>query len=116
MICGMAGILDSARFRYFLSEELNLSNIQTMVLGGHGDTMVPLIDFTSIEVLKHLINKGLPPKQNRCNYSENQKWRREIVSLMKIAQLFSPACSAIEMLEAYLYDQKNPSLFCLFKW
>ncbi len=50
MITGMAGILDSARFRFFLSQELNISveSIQTMVLGGHGDTMVPLLDFTSV--------------------------------------------------------------------
>ena len=50
MITGMAGILDSARFRFFLSQELNISveNIQTMVLGGHGDSMVPLLDYTSV--------------------------------------------------------------------
>ena len=50
MITGMAGILDSARFRFFLSQKLNISveNIQTLVLGGHGDTMVPLLDYTSV--------------------------------------------------------------------
>ena len=50
MILGMAGILDSARFKFFLSELLNISvcNIDTMVLGGHGDTMVPLLDYTTI--------------------------------------------------------------------
>ena len=50
MITGMAGILDSTRFRFFLSQELNISveNIQTMVLGGHGDSMVPLLDYTSV--------------------------------------------------------------------
>ena len=50
MIVGMAGILDSARFKYYLSKEINVSTecIQTMVLGGHGDTMVPLLSYTSI--------------------------------------------------------------------
>ena len=113
MICGMAGILDSARFRYFLSEELNLSveNIQTMVLGGHGDTMVPLIDFTSIAgiPLQHLINKGFTSKTKiDAIIQRTRNGGGEIVSLMKNSSaFFSPACSAIEMLEAYLYDQKK---------
>ena len=113
MICGMAGILDSARFRYFLSQELNISveNIQTMVLGGHGDTMVPLLDFTSISgvPLQHLINMGFTSK-NRIDeiVQRTRNGGGEIVSLMKNSSaFFSPACSAIEMLEAYLHNQKK---------
>lgn len=113
MICGMAGILDSARFRYFLSQELNISmeNIQTMVLGGHGDTMVPLLDFTSISgiPLQDLIKKGYISKSSIDEIvKRTRNGGGEIVSLMKNSSaFFSPACSAIEMLEAYLYNQKK---------
>ena len=113
MICGMAGILDSARFRYFLSQELNISveNIQTMVLGGHGDTMVPLLDFTSISgvPLQHLITMGFTSKSKIDEIVQRTRnGGGEIVSLMKNSSaFFSPACSAIEMLEAYLHNQKK---------
>ena len=113
MITGMAGILDSARFRFFLSQVLNISveNIQTMVLGGHGDSMVPLLDYTSIggiplqnfidekKVLKESINDIV--KRTRSGGGE-------IVALMKNSSAFySPACSAIEMLESFLLNQRK---------
>ncbi len=112
-IVGMAGILDSSRFKYFLGKELNISyeSIQTIVLGGHGDTMVPLLDYTSISgiPLKSFI------KQNRISEKKiseiierTRNGGGEVVSLLKDSSAFySPACSAIEMLESFVFDQKK---------
>ncbi len=113
MITGMAGILDSARFRFFLSQELNISveSIQTMVLGGHGDTMVPLLDFTSvggIPIKKFIEKSNIKKKKLEEIVDRTRNGGGEVVSLMKNSSAFySPACSAIEMLESYLYDQKK---------
>ena len=113
MITGMAGILDSARFRFFLSQELNISveSIQTMVLGGHGDTMVPLLDFTSvggIPIKKFIEKSNIKKEKLEQIVDRTRNGGGEIVSLMKNSSAFySPACSAIEMLESYLYDQKK---------
>ena len=112
-IVGMAGILDSARFKFFLSKILSVSMdcIETMVLGGHGDTMVPLLDCTSIS--------GIPLNQYlKINKIKKEKIEEvilktrngggEIVSLMKNGSAFySPAASAIQMLESYFLDQKR---------
>ena len=113
MITGMAGILDSARFRFFLSQELNISveNIQTMVLGGHGDTMVPLLDFTSIAgipIKKFIEKSNIKKEKLEQIINRTRNGGGEVVSLMKNSSAFySPACSAVEMLESYLYDQKK---------
>ena len=113
MITGMAGILDSARFRFFLSQELNISveSIQTMVLGGHGDTMVPLLDFTSvggIPIKKFIEKSNINKEKLEQIIDRTRNGGGEVVSLMKNSSAFySPACSAIEMLESYLYDQKK---------
>ncbi len=113
MITGMAGILDSARFRFFLSKKLNISaeNIQTLVLGGHGDTMVPLLDYTSVcgIPISNLIDmKKIEKKEIDEIVSRTRNGGGEIVALMKNSSaFFSPACSAIEMLESYLLDQKK---------
>ena len=113
MITGMAGILDSARFRFFLSQELNISveNIQTMVLGGHGDTMVPLLDLTSvggIPIKKFIEKSNIKKEKLEQIVDRTRNGGGEVVSLMKNSSAFySPACSAIEMLESYLYDQKK---------
>ena len=113
MILGMAGILDSARFKFFLSELLQVSvcNIDTLVLGGHGDTMVPLLDYTTIsgiplkEYLK-LKNIDQDPIDKIVNRTRNGGG--EIVALMKNSSAFySPALSAIEMLESFLNNQKK---------
>ena len=113
MILGMAGILDSARFKFFLSELLQVSvcNIDTLVLGGHGDTMVPLLDYTTIsgiplkEYLK-LKNIDQDPVDKIVNRTRNGGG--EIVALMKNSSAFySPALSAIEMLESFINDQKK---------
>ena len=113
MITGMAGILDSARFRFFLSQELNVSveSIQTMVLGGHGDTMVPLLDFTSvggIPIKKFIEKSNIKKEKLEQIVHRTRNGGGEVVSLMKNSSAFySPACSAVEMLESYLYDQKK---------
>ena len=112
-IVGMAGILDSARFKFFLSKKLSVSMdcIETMVLGGHGDTMVPLLDCTSIsgiplnQYLK--INKIKKEKIEEVIF-KTRNGGGEIVSLMKNGSAFySPAASAIQMLESYFLDQKR---------
>ena len=113
MITGMAGILDSARFRFFLSKELNVSvqNIQTLVLGGHGDTMVPLLDYTAINgvPIQNYIDSGKIKKEVIENIIDRTRnGGGEIVALMKNSSaFFSPACSAIEMLESFLNDQRK---------
>ena len=113
MITGMAGILDSARFRFFLSQELNISveSIQTMVLGGHGDTMVPLLDFTSvggIPIKKFIEKSNIKKEKLEQIVDRTRNGGGEVVSLMKNSSAFySPACSAIEMVESYLYDEKK---------
>ena len=113
MIVGMAGILDSARFRFFLAKELEVcvESIQTMVLGGHGDTMVPLLDFTSISgiPLKSFIDdKKISKDAIKKIIKRTRNGGGEIVSLMKDSSAFySPACSAIEMLESFLFDEKK---------
>ena len=113
MIVGMAGILDSARFKFFLSNELSIStdSIQTMVLGGHGDTMVPLLRFTSISgiPLSEFIKKKRISKDKVDEIiSRTRNGGGEIVALMKNSSaFFSPATSAIEMLESYLFDNRR---------
>ena len=113
MITGMAGILDSARFRFFLSQELRISveSIQTMVLGGHGDSMVPLLDYTSVSgiPLHSFIDENKIERQKIDDIvKRTRSGGGEIVALMKNSSAFySPACSAIEMLESFLLDQRK---------
>ena len=105
--------LDSARFKFFLSNELSIStdSIQTMVLGGHGDTMVPLLRFTSISgiPLSEFIKKKIKSKDKVDEIiSRTRNGGGEIVALMKNSSaFFSPATSAIEMLESYLFDNRR---------
>ena len=112
-VVGMAGILDSARFRYFLAEEFNVSvkDVTAFVLGGHGDTMVPLTRYSTVA--------GIPvPDLIKMGWSTIDRIEKivqrtrdggaEIVGLLKTGSAFyAPASSAIEMAEAYLKDQKR---------
>ncbi len=113
MIVGMAGILDSARFKFFLSNELAIStdSIQTMVLGGHGDSMVPLLRFTSVSGIpidEFIKKKRISKDKVEEIISRTRNGGGEIVALMKNSSaFFSPAASAIEMLESYLFDKKR---------
>ena len=120
MIVGMAGILDSARFKFFLSTELKVSmdSIQTIVLGGHGDTMVPLLRFTSISgiPLSEFIKKK-KITQSKVNeiILRTRNGGGEIVALMKNSSaFFSPAASAIEMLESYFFNNRKILPCCAF--
>lgn len=112
-VVGMAGILDSSRFRFFLSEALGVStdDISAMVLGGHGDTMVPLLDFSFVGgvPLLTLVKMGwLSQKQLDDIVDRTRKGGGEIVSHLKTGSAFyAPASSAIEMAAAYLGDQRR---------
>src|SRR3989338_2003952 len=112
-VVGMAGVLDSSRFKSFLSDELQISreDIQTFVLGGHGDDMVPLARFSTAGgiPLPELVHMGLL-KQDRLDaiIERTRKGGGEIVQLLGNGSAFyAPALSAIEMAESYLYDSKR---------
>ncbi len=113
MIVGMAGILDTERFKFFLSKELNVStqNIDAMVLGGHGDTMVPLLGYTTVSGISvsELIKKGfLSMKKFEEIIQRTRSGGGEIVKLMvNSSAFFAPAASAIEIAESYLNNQKK---------
>ena len=112
-VVGMAGILDSSRYKLFLSEELNVpvKKIEALVMGGHGDTMVPLPGFTKIngKKLLDLVNEGIITKERIEEI--NQRTRdggAEIVKyLEKGSAFYAPAASGVQMAEAYLNDQKK---------
>ena len=112
-VVGMAGILDSSRFKYFLSQELNVSvnDIDTLVMGGHGDTMVPLIRFTTVSgiSLSELIKMGwITQEKVNSIVDRTRKGGGEIVALLKSGSAFyAPASSAIAMAESYLKDQRR---------
>lgn len=112
-VCGMAGILDSARFRYFLSEELNISvnDIQAIVMGGHGDTMVPMIRHSTVAgiSLPEIVRMGwMTNDKLESIVDRTRKGGGEIVNLLKTGSAFyAPASAAIEMAEAYLKDKRR---------
>ncbi len=119
-VVGMAGILDSSRFKYFLSKELDvcIDDISTIVMGGHGDTMVPLTRFTTVAgiALSELIEMGWITKQQVDSIVDRTRsGGGEIVSLLKLGSAFyAPASSAIAMAEAYLKNKK--SIFPCAAW
>jgi len=112
-VIGMAGILDSSRFKLFLSEELNVpvKEIDAMVMGGHGDTMVPLPRFTKVsgKPLLDLVKEGKITQERLEEI--NQRTRdggAEIVKyLEKGSAFYAPAASGVQMAEAYLKDEKK---------
>ena len=112
-VVGMAGVLDSARFRYFLAEEFNVSveDVTAFVLGGHGDTMVPLARYSTVAgiPLPDLVKMGWTTKERLEQIIQRTRdGGAEIVSLLKTGSAFyAPAASGIEMAEAYLKDQKR---------
>jgi malate dehydrogenase len=113
MICGMAGVLDSARFRYFLAEEMNVSvqDVTAFVLGGHGDTMVPLARYSTVAgvPLPDLIKMGWLEKSRLDEIIQRTRdGGAELVALLKTGSAFyAPASAAISMAESYLRDQKR---------
>ena len=113
MIVGMAGVLDSARFQAFLAQELGVSvkNVHAYVLGGHGDTMVPLTHMSNVAgvTLEQLIEQGKLSRETLdAIVARTRKAGGEIVGLLKTGSAFySPANAAITMAEAYLHDRSN---------
>jgi malate dehydrogenase len=112
-IVGMAGVLDSARFRYFLSEEFNVSveDVTAFVLGGHGDDMVPSVRYSTVAgiPLPDLVKMGWTSQDKLDAIVERtRKGGGEIVNLLKTGSAFyAPAASAIAMAESYLKDQRR---------
>ena len=112
-VIGMAGILDTSRFIYFLSQELGVGvqKIKSLVLGGHGDSMVAMLDHTFIEgkKLSELVANGKISKEKLDNIVERtKKGGAEIVKyLEKGSAFYAPAASGVEMAESYLKDQKK---------
>jgi malate dehydrogenase len=113
MVVGMAGILDSARFKYFLSEEFKVSveDISAMTLGGHGDDMVPMIRYSTVAgvPLPDLIKMGWTSQEKLdAIVDRTRKGGGEIVGLLKTGSAYyAPASSAIAMAESYLKDKKR---------
>jgi malate dehydrogenase len=112
-IVGMAGVLDSARFRFFLSEELGVSveDVSAFVLGGHGDDMVPLVRYSTVAgiPLPDLVKMGWTTQAKIDAVVERtRKGGGEIVNLLKTGSAFyAPAASAIAMAESYLKDKRR---------
>ncbi|MBV7410821.1 malate dehydrogenase [Maritimibacter sp. DP1N21-5] len=112
-VVGMAGVLDSARFRHFLSVEFDVSmkDVTAFVLGGHGDTMVPLSRYSTVGgiPLPDLVEMGWTTQDKLdAIIQRTRDGGAEIVGLLKTGSAFyAPAASAIEMAEAYLKDQKR---------
>jgi malate dehydrogenase len=112
-VVGMAGVLDSARFRAFLSAELKVSikDVSAFVLGGHGDDMVPLVRYTTVGgiPLPDVIKMGWITKKRVDEILQRTRGGgAEIIGLLKTGSAFyAPATSAIEMAEAYLHDRKR---------
>ncbi len=107
-VMGMAGILDSARFRAFISMELGISveNIHALVLGGHGDTMVPLPRFCTISGIP--VSEFLPESRIDEIVERTRNGGAEIVSLLKTGSAYyAPSSAAVEMVEAILKDKKK---------
>ena len=107
-IVGMAGILDSSRFKFFLSEELNVpvKSIKTLVLGGHGDTMVPMPNHTTVN--NKPLNQLIKKEKLDFIIDRTRKGGAEIVKLLeKGSAFYAPAASGVQMAEAYLNDEKK---------
>jgi malate dehydrogenase len=106
-VVGMAGVLDSARFSLFLARELgaSIADIRAMVLGGHGDDMVPLLSYCTISGVPL---KDMIPKDRIAQIVDRtRKGGGEIVGMMGTSAYYAPAAAAIAMAEAYLFDQKR---------
>ena len=113
MVVGMAGVLDSARFRHFLSEEFGVSveDVMACVLGGHGDTMVPVVEYSTVAgiPIPDLIKMGWTTQEKiDAIVKRTRGGGGEIVALLKTGSAYyAPATSAIAMAEALLKDKKR---------
>jgi malate dehydrogenase len=107
-VLGMAGVLDTGRYRAFLAEALDVSvrDIQAMVLGGHGDTMVPLISYTSVSGIP--ITQLMPKEQLDAIVDRTRNGGAEIVKYLKTGSAYyAPSSGAVQMAEAIVNDQKR---------
>lgn len=107
-VLGMAGVLDAARLRSFIAQELGVAgtDVQAMVLGGHGDTMVPLLRYTT--VAGRPITEQLPKERWEALIRRTREGGAEIVNLLKAGSAYyAPSASVVEMVEAILKDQKR---------
>jgi malate dehydrogenase len=107
-VIGMAGVLDTARYRAFIAEALNVSvrDIQAMVLGGHGDTMVPLISYTSVSGIP--ITQLIPQAKLDAIVERTRTGGAEIVKYLKTGSAYyAPSSAAVQMCEAIALDQKR---------
>ncbi len=107
-VIGMAGVLDSARFRHFIAAELNVSvrDVRAFVLGGHGDTMVPLPRYSTVGGVP--ITELLSTERIEAIIDRTRNGGAEVVALLKTGSaFFAPAASAVEMVEAILLDRRR---------
>jgi malate dehydrogenase len=107
-VLGMAGVLDTGRYRAFLAEALDVSvrDIQAMVLGGHGDTMVPLISYTSVSGIP--VTQLMPREQLDAIVARTRNGGAEIVKYLKTGSAYyAPSSGAVQMVEAIVRDQKR---------
>ncbi len=107
MIAGMAGVLDSARFQLFLAREAGVSvkDVRAMVLGGHGDDMVPVLSMTTINGIP--VSNFIAKDKLAAIVERTRKGGGEIVNLMGTSAYYAPATAAVAMADAYLNDQKR---------
>jgi malate dehydrogenase len=113
-VMGMAGALDSARFRYFLAAELGVSvaDVQCVLMGGHGDDMVPLPRFTTVSGIS--IRQLLPQDRIEQLIDRTRKGGIEIVNLLGYSAYYAPAAGAVQMAEAILQDTKSLICCCAY--
>ncbi len=107
-VIGMAGVLDTARFRAFLAQALDVSvrDIQAMVLGGHGDTMVPLVSYTSVSGIP--VNQLLDRARLDAIVTRTRNGGAEIVKYLKTGSAYyAPSAAAVEMVKAIVHDEKR---------
>jgi malate dehydrogenase len=115
MVVGMAGVLDSARLRYFLADEFNVSveDVSAFVLGGHGDTMVPLPRYSTVSGIP--ITELLPPDRVEAIVKRTASGGAEIVSLLKTGSAYyAPSSSTAEMVDAVLKDKHKILPCCCY--
>lgn len=112
-VVGMAGVLDTARFKLFLARELNVSvsEIHSFVLGGHGDSMVPMLNYTSVSgipIKSLIVNGAITAAKLKAIVERTKTGGGEIVKLLQNGSAYyAPATSAIEMAQSYLFDKRR---------
>lgn len=113
-IMGMAGVLDTARFACFIAEELNcdIADVRSVLMGGHGDDMVPLPRFTSVAGIP--LPELMPPDKIEALIRRTRKGGIEIVNLLGYSAYYAPAAGAVKMAEAILEDKKTVMSCCAF--